>query len=310
VIHFLAFAVKRAVQGLWRNGVMSLAATITMVLMLSLLAGLLIVSSSIQVGLDTIEEKVEVLAFINIGVTDERVEALRAEVQALPEVASVTYTTTAQALEEFRAAQAAAGKEDLTRILGSNPIPGKLNIKLRDPRVFGQVRETLEAPPGVVEKVIDTQETIDELLGVTGVLRTAGLVIIVVVGLTVLLIVVNTIRMAVMSRRDEIEIMRLVGASDAFVRWPFVFEGVLVGLLGRRRDTRSPRARVTPHQPDRAGPCGTPAAGVPGHAHPAGRGRRDGGRAVPGRPRREHLRAHLPSTIRTRNLRSGAGVRA
>jgi cell division transport system permease protein len=232
VIHFLAFAVKRAVQGLWRNGVMSLAATITMVLMLSLLAGLLIVSSSIQVGLDTIEEKVEVLAFINIGVTDERVEALRAEVEALPEVASVTYTTTAQALEEFRAAQAAAGKEDLTRILGSNPIPGKLNIKLRDPRVFGQVRETLEAPPGVVEKVIDTQETIDELLGVTGVLRTAGLVIIVVVGLTVLLIVVNTIRMAVMSRRDEIEIMRLVGASDAFVRWPFVFEGVLVGLLG------------------------------------------------------------------------------
>jgi cell division transport system permease protein len=203
-----------------------------MVLMLSLLAGLLIVSSSIQVGLDTIEEKVEVLAFINIGVTDERVEALRAEVEALPEVASVTYTTTAQALEEFRAAQAAAGKEDLTRILGSNPIPGKLNIKLRDPRVFGQVRETLEAPPGVVEKVIDTQETIDELLGVTGVLRTAGLVIIVVVGLTVLLIVVNTIRMAVMSRRDEIEIMRLVGASDAFVRWPFVFEGVLVGLLG------------------------------------------------------------------------------
>ena len=232
MIHFLAFAVKRAVQGLWRNGVMSLAATITMVLMLSLLAGLLIVSSSIQVGLDTIEEKVEVLAFINIGVTDERVEALRAEVEALPEVASVTYTTTAQALEEFRAAQAAAGKEDLTRILGSNPIPGKLNIKLRDPRVFGQVRETLEAPPGVVEKVIDTQETIDELLGVTGVLRTAGLVIIVVVGLTVLLIVVNTIRMAVMSRRDEIEIMRLVGASDAFVRWPFVFEGVLVGLLG------------------------------------------------------------------------------
>jgi cell division transport system permease protein len=232
VIHFLAFAIKRAIQGLWRNGVMSLAATITMVLMLLLLAGLLIVSSSLQVGLDTIESKVEVLAFINDGVSEERVEALRMDVEALPEVESATFTTKEQALEEFRATQAAAGNEDLTRVTGTNPIPAKLNIKLQDPRVFGQVRATLLGPPGVVQEVIDTQETVDELLGITGVLRTAGLITIAVVGLTVLLIVVNTIRMAVMSRRDEIEIMRLVGASDGFVRWPFIFEGVLVGLLG------------------------------------------------------------------------------
>jgi cell division transport system permease protein len=232
MIHFLAFAVKRALDGFLRNAVMSLAATITMVLMLMLLAGLLIVLSGLQAGLQFIEQKVEIVALINDGVTNDRITSLTNDVSGLPEVALVTFTTKEQALEEFRASQAALGKEDLTRFTGTNPIPAKMSIKLRDPRVFGQVVETLLKPPGVVQTVIDTQKTVDKLLGVTGVLRTTGIVVIAVVGLTVLLIVVNTIRMAVMARRDEIEIMRLVGASDAFVRWPFIFEGFLVGLLG------------------------------------------------------------------------------
>jgi cell division transport system permease protein len=232
MIHFLAFAWKRAVDGFLRNAVMSLAATITMVLMLMLLSGLLIVSSGLQAGLEYIESKVEVLAFLNEGVSDAKVAALQADVAALPEVSSVDFTSKAQALEEFRATLAQSGKEDLSRFTGTNPVPASLNIKLKDPRIFGRVKEVLLAPQGVVQEVIDTQKTTDALLGITSVLRTAGLVIIIVVGLTVLLIVVNTIRMAVMARKDEIEIMRLVGASDAFVRWPFIFEGVLVGLLG------------------------------------------------------------------------------
>lgn len=232
MIHFLAFAVKRALQGFWRNGVMSIAATITMVLMLTLLSGLLIVLSGLQAGLQFIEQKVEIVALLNDGVRPALLDQLQADVRALPEVASVEYTSKEAALEEFRATQTALGKDDLTRFTGTNPIPAKLSVKLRDPRTFGEVVATLQRPPGVVQAVIETQKTVDKLVGITGVLRTAGLVVLGVVGLTVLLIVVNTIRMAVMARKDEIEIMRLVGASDAFVRWPFIFEGVLVGLLG------------------------------------------------------------------------------
>lgn len=232
MIHFLAFSVRRAVEGLWRNRVMSLAATVTMILMLVLLASLVIVLSGMQAGLSYIEGKVEVRAELYEGVPRARVDALLAQLEVLPEVLSVDYVSKEQALAEFRAQLAAEGREDVSEYVGSNPLPAQLVVKLRNPKEFGAVTATLRAPTGVVERVVEQQKDVDRLISITGLLRTVGLIIIALVGLTVLLIVVNTIRMAVMSRADEIEIMRLVGASDAFVRWPFIFEGLLVGLLG------------------------------------------------------------------------------
>ncbi|MDQ3447683.1 MAG: ABC transporter permease [Chloroflexota bacterium] len=210
---------------------MSLAAIVTMVLMLVLLASLVIVLSGMQAGLDLVESKVEVRAELLEGVPRERVDALRQQVAALPEVESVSYVSKEEALAQFRS-QLAEGQADLTEVVGSNPLPAQLVVKLRDPREFGAVRSVLEAPPGVVSRVMEQQTNVDRLISITGLLRTVGIIIIALVGLTVLLIVVNSIRMALMSRADEIEIMRLVGASDAFVRWPFIFEGLLVGILG------------------------------------------------------------------------------
>ncbi|HVQ23424.1 MAG TPA: permease-like cell division protein FtsX [Candidatus Saccharimonadia bacterium] len=229
---FLAFSIRRAFQGLWRNRVMSLAATVTMILMLVLLAGLMLVLSGLEAGLRFVESKVEVQAFISDGVSLDRVQALQVEVEALPEVASVSYQSKEAALAAWRAEQAAQGRPDLTTLTGTNPIPASLNVKLRDPRQYGSVVEVLKGPRGLVSEVLETQRVVDALVAITGVLRTIGLGILIMVGLTVLFIVVNTIRMAVMARADEIEIMRLVGASDAFIRWPFIFEGLLVGLIG------------------------------------------------------------------------------
>ncbi len=231
MIHFLAFSLQRAAEGLWRNRVMTLAATVTMILMLVLLASLVIVLSGMQAGLDFVESKVEVRAELQEGVPQERVDALRDHVAALPEVEGVTYVSKEEALAQFRA-RLADGQEDLTEVVGSNPLPAQLVVKLRDPREFGAVRSTLLEPSGVVIRVVEQQSNVDRLVSITGLLHTVGIIIIALVGLTVLLVVVNSIRMALMSRSDEIEIMRLVGASDAFVRWPFIFEGLLVGLLG------------------------------------------------------------------------------
>ena len=229
---FLAFSVKRALQGLWRNLVMSSAATITMILMLVLLSGLVIILSGLQAGIQFVEQKVEVIGYINDGVGPERVSELQQRVESLSEVDSVTYVTKDEALAEFREQLAAQGKEDLTRVTNTNPIPASLNVKLRDPRIAGGVVTVLKEPPGVISEVQETEKVVDAIVTISGVLRTIGLVVLGMVGLTVLFIVVNTIRMAVMARADEIEIMRLVGASDAFIRWPFIFEGLFVGLLG------------------------------------------------------------------------------
>ena len=232
VIHFLAFSVRRAIEGLWRNRVMSLAATVTMVLMLVLVAGLVLLLAGMEAGLTAIESKVEIRAQLHRGVDRARVDELIARVEALPEVASVSYVSEEQALAEYRAQRAADGRPDYTELVGENPLPARLVVKLKDPREFGQVRTTLEATTALVEGVDEEQADVDQLISIIAMLRTIGLVVVGIVGLTVLLIVVNSIRMAVMSRADEIEVMRLVGASAPFVRWPFIFEGLLVGLVG------------------------------------------------------------------------------
>ncbi|MFN8519191.1 MAG: permease-like cell division protein FtsX [Chloroflexota bacterium] len=232
MLHLAQFSIRQGLEGLWRNRVMSLAATVTMVMMLVLLASLVIVLSGVQAGVSYIESKVEIRAELAEGVVQERVDTLTAQLQALPEVGSVTYVSKDEALADFQRQRVESGQDPITGYT-SNPFPARLAIKLVDPRQAGQVMAVLEAVRGsVVKDIVDSQSVIDRLVSVTATLRTIGVAVLVLVGLTVLLIVVNSIRMALMSRAQEIEIMRLVGASDQFVRWPFIVEGLLVGLAG------------------------------------------------------------------------------
>lgn len=231
MIRFIVFSLKRAWQGFWRNGLMSLAATATMVLMLLLLSGFWIIQTGLLAGLDFVEQKVEIVADLKDDVLMSEVADLRARLQALPEVAEVDFITKEAALERFRAQLKAQGQEDLTEYLDTNPLHPSLEVKLRDPTRFGKVMETLRSAEGV-ESVKDIESLVDRVLTVTGILRTGGVVVLAVIAVIVLFIIVNTIRLAVLARAEEIEIMRLVGASDAFIRWPFIFEGAMVGLLG------------------------------------------------------------------------------
>lgn len=228
---FLLFSVRRAWQGFWRNGLMSLAATFTMVLMLVLLAGFFVLQNALLASLDYVEQKVEVVADLYDTTTASQLAALVARTEALPQVTEVRYVSRDEALRRFREARAAQGEEDLTRYLESNPLHASLEISLRDPREYDAVAEALRAEP-VVDKVKNIRDLVERVTTVTTVVRNAGIAVLAIVGVIVLFIIVNTIRLAVLARAEEIEIMRLVGASDAFIRWPFVFEGALVGLLG------------------------------------------------------------------------------
>jgi len=231
VISFVLFSMSRAWQGFWRNAVMSIAATATMVLMLLLLAGFWIIQTGLLAGLQFTEQKVNVVAYLQANATDTQVQSLESQLQGMPEVASVTYISRDQALEQFRQSTQAQGREDLTRYLDSNPLFASLEVRLSDPSHVRVVSDALRADPSI-RNVINIEDLVNNVLTVTGILRTAGTVVLVIVGVIALFIIINTIRLAVLARAEEIEVMRLVGASDAFIRWPFVFEGAMVGLLG------------------------------------------------------------------------------
>ena len=231
MISFLFFSVKRAWQGFWRNALMSLAATATMVLMLLLLAGFWIIQTGLLAGLEFTEQKVEVVAYLQPNATASQVGTLQASIEAMPVVETVAYVDRDLALERFRESMQAQGREDLTQYLDSNPLYASLEVKLIDPSAVRAVGDVLRADPSV-RNVINIEDLVERVLTVTSILRTAGTVLLLVVGIIALFIIVNTIRLAVFARAEEIEIMRLVGASDAFIRWPFIFEGAFVGFLG------------------------------------------------------------------------------
>jgi cell division transport system permease protein len=234
MISFVVFSLRRAWQGFWRNALMSLAATATMVLMLMLLAGFWILQTGLQASLDYTESKVEVVADLKDNVKQSEVVPIIAHLQAMPEVKQVTFISEDEALAEWRQRLAQQGEDDLTRYLDANPLHASLNVKLVKATVYAAVVSELRSSTwqSVIDKVKEQQDLATNLVTVTNVMRTAGTVILVVIAFIVLFIIVNTIRLAVVARAEEIEIMRLVGASDAFIRWPFVFEGAMVGMLG------------------------------------------------------------------------------
>ena len=227
---FIGFSVVRAWQGFWRNAMMSLAATATVVLMLVLLSGLFIVLTGLNSGIQFIESKVGVTAELVDNLPLSSRDALMAEIGQLPGVTRVTYVSPEEAFRRLQESFASQGKTLETG--GANiQLQATLEIELADPSFASSVGASL-SDRSQVTKITTQQEQIDKLLGIINVIRTAGLVAIGLVGLTVLFMIVNTIRIAVYSRANEIEIMRLVGASDSFIRWPFILEGVMCGLIG------------------------------------------------------------------------------
>jgi cell division transport system permease protein len=222
-----------AFHGFLRNPAMSLASTLTVMLMLTLFAFFLTTDRGLQAAVAVLESKVELAAFIDDNAKVSDVLALRARIASDPAVSRVDYITKDQALERLRAI--AANRPDLAVAdLDTNPLPASLEIKMADAREAKRLAQDLRAEigNGIVYDVVDNPQVVDQLLTITRVLSIGGVVILAMMLFVALFVIVNTIRIAVHARRDEIEIMQLVGAGDWFIRWPFILEGMLVGALG------------------------------------------------------------------------------
>ena len=229
----LEYVATTAAQGFWRNPVMSLASTFTVGLMLLLFAFFLATDRGLQAAVNVLESKVELALFLEDDARVSDVLALRARIEADPAVSRVDYVTKEQAMA--RLVDIAAKRPDIQIVdTSENPLQGSLEVKLAHaqdaPRVTAALRE--EVGKGVVSDVVDNPQVVDKLLTITRVLSIGGLAVLAMMLIVALFVIVNTIRIAVHARRDEIEIMKLVGATDWFVRWPFILEGMLVGALG------------------------------------------------------------------------------
>ena len=229
----LEYVATTAAQGFWRNPVMSLASTFTIGLMLLLFAFFLATDRGLQAAVNVLESKVELALFLDDNARVSDVLALRARIEADPAVSRVDYVTKEQAMA--RLVDIAAKRPDIQIVdTSENPLQASLEVKLARaqdaPRVTAALRE--EVGKGVVSDVVDNPQVVDKLLTITRVLSIGGLAVLAMMLIVALFVIVNTIRIAVHARRDEIEIMKLVGATDWFVRWPFILEGMLVGALG------------------------------------------------------------------------------
>jgi cell division transport system permease protein len=239
-INFGYFA-KESFVSFKRNWVMSLGAIITIYLSL-LLVGVS-VGSGFVLGqvVQSVEEKVSVRVFLKDGAAPEDVDALQQELLANPEVATVTYTSKEQALEDFKTTIVQDSPEIVEQLEG-NPLPASLDVDLKDPRNVVIVVDAIKASPTFV-KVADRpddpekslkygQQIVNQLFTFTRIMRTVSVVFIGLLAVISLIFINNAIRLAIYSRRKEIGIMRLVGASNWFIRTPFLMEGVIQSLIG------------------------------------------------------------------------------
>ena len=216
-------------HGFARNPAMSAASTATVALMLVLLIFFAIAERGLEQAVRVFESKVEVVLYLEDVAKPSDILGLKARIETDPAVARVAFVTKEEALQRLRA----AGQVALID-LDANPLPASLEVKLAKaqeaPRVTARLRQ--EVGGGVVKELVDNPKVVDDLLTITRLLSAGGLAVLGMMLFVTLFVIVNTIRIAVLARRDEIEIMRLVGASDRLIRWPFIVEGMIVGLAG------------------------------------------------------------------------------
>ncbi len=227
--------------GFIRNGFVSLSAILIMSITLFVVAALFISGAALTSVLTQLTNNVDVTVYFTTGATEDQMMQLQKSLQALPEVASVTYESSDQALAAFQARHAG---DQLTmqalQELGQNPLGASLEIRAKETSQYETIAQYLNSQQSSgsdVGSAIDTvnfsqnKTAIDRLTGIINTSRTLGFAIALVMGLASLLIAFNTIRLAIYTARDEIEVMNLVGASHWYVRGPFVIAGILYGVV-------------------------------------------------------------------------------
>lgn len=229
--------VRAGMQNFVRNATLAIAAIAVMVITLTIILFSLVANATFGNSIQQITDKIDISVYLKDTVTDDQRENLINNLKGQENVKSVSFLTKDQALENYKE----ENKDNLDLLLAisqtDNPLPATINIKPKDSNRIQEIRTYLEKPD---IKALQSDETsysgetkvaIDKISKSARFLRQAGVAGVIVFALVSMLIIFNTIRMAIFNRRDELTIMRLLGASSWYIRGPFVVETVLYGIV-------------------------------------------------------------------------------
>ena len=227
----VVYALKEAFNNLGRNALIVLGAILAVFISLTLTFGTLVFGEVVRVNTLQWAQDVRVIAFLQDDMTAAGTQDLQNEVTSWPQVEDVFYVSKPDAHEE--ALVLFSNDDAMLRVLGENPdlLPASLRVQPVDPEDYNLIVTRLESTPGVLQ-VESADDAIDAMIALRDGLQIMFWLLAVALGVAAVALIANTIHMAIYARREEIEIMRLVGASNWFVRTPFLIEGALEGLIG------------------------------------------------------------------------------
>jgi cell division transport system permease protein len=230
---------QAGVRNFMRNMWLSTAATAVMTITLTIIVVSFISNSALTSTIKSVTDKIDISVFLKDGITTEKRESLQKNLEADPNVESVRYISKEEALASWKE----ENKNNPTLIKGlefaGNPLPASLRVKAKDPKKLEsiialstqpQFRDLLD-PDRQSTYSGENKDTINRIVRISNFFKTSGLIASIIFVIISTMIIFNTIRMAIFTRRDEIEIMKLVGATKWFIRGPFVFEAALYGII-------------------------------------------------------------------------------
>jgi cell division transport system permease protein len=234
---YVSRIIRTGFRNFFRNGWLSVAATTIMVITLFTISIFAILNIGITQGAKSIQDKIDVAAYLNDDIDANTLDKLKLDLSSLPDVKEIIYISKADAVKTYRDQNknnpsiASISNDDLMAAL-----PASLSIKAKNTSHLQAIKDVLERKeykPFIHNSSYqgDKEKTINRLVRITNFVKTAGFALSTIFIATSLLVIFNTVRIAIFTRREEIEIMKLVGATSTFIRWPFIIEGATYGTI-------------------------------------------------------------------------------
>lgn len=229
--------IKAGVVNFGRNAWLGIAAIAVMVITLTIVLISLVANTTFAHTIQQIRDKIDVSMYLKDSVTEQQLKKVQTDLKKLPNVAGVTYVSKEEILQQY-IKDNADNPELLSAVSeADNPLPATIHIKPRDLNKLSGIRQYLAKKQVKALQSNnpsdsgDRREAIDKITNATNILQRAGVVMVLVFMIVSVLIIFNTIQMAIFNRRDELTIMRLLGASTSYIRGPFVVESIMYGVV-------------------------------------------------------------------------------